>query len=117
MNEQLAHGQDTKSYSDWGDIQPQSVTSGVLQGSILSSVLFNIFMINLDAGLQGVLDKFADDTKLEGAADSLEGRKALQIDLNNVEDWAITYGVQQGKVLDSAQAEYNPGCTDWAMRF
>ncbi|KAJ7395221.1 hypothetical protein BTVI_157736 [Pitangus sulphuratus] len=42
------------------------------------------------SGLERTLNKFADDTKVGGAVDSLEGREALQRDLNKSEDWAIT---------------------------
>ncbi|GAB0182787.1 mitochondrial enolase superfamily member 1 [Grus japonensis] len=60
----------------------RSVMSGVPQGSALGLVLLNIFVGDTESGIKCTLSKFADDTNM------LEGRDAIQSDLDRLERWA-----------------------------
>lgn len=52
--------------------------SCVSHGSVLESILFNIFIGDVDKGIGCTLSKFADDAKLEENVNLHVDRKALQ---------------------------------------
>lgn len=51
--------------------------SSVPQGTVLGLMIFNIIISDTDCGIKCTFRKFADDTKLCGVVNTLEGQDAI----------------------------------------
>ena len=64
-----------------------SVTSGILQGSVLGPLLFLLYIEDITKNIESVIKIFADDTKVFRALNSSQDRINLQTDLDKLLSW------------------------------
>ncbi|CAM5165119.1 unnamed protein product [Natator depressus] len=85
-------------FSEW-----RGVTSGVPQGSVLGPILFNLFINDLEKGVNREVAKFADDTNLLKIVKTKADCEELQKDLTKLSDWAtkwqMKFNVDKCKVM------------------
>ncbi|KAF7250038.1 RNA-directed DNA polymerase from mobile element jockey [Varanus komodoensis] len=79
------------------------VTSRVPQGSVLGPILFNLFINDMEEGVNSLLIKFTDDTKTGAVATTEEQVLQIQKDLDRLWKWAgdnrMAFNVDKCKVL------------------
>ena len=69
--------------------------------------MLDIFINDLDTGVECILRNFAYDTKPGGTFDSMQAQEVLQRDLDRLEHWIINSSMEfnKGKWLESSSAE------------
>ena len=76
---------------------------GVPQGSVLGPQLFTISVNNLEERIEGIVTKFADDTKICKGTGGIEEAGGLQKDLDRLGEWAkkwqMEYNVEKYDVM------------------
>ena len=70
------------------------ITSGVPQGSVLASVLFLLYMNDIDGNIISSIRLFADDSIIYRKMSSKTDHEILQTDLNQLQTWSDKWQIE-----------------------
>jgi len=79
-----------ESVSGWYIFELEKGVEWCSQGSVLGSVLFLIFINDLDNAISNNLLKFTDDTKVRAVDNRFDGVR-LQSDFDSLGDWGVKW--------------------------
>ena len=65
------------------------MTSGVAQGSVLSPIMFLLYINDIPAAVKSYMGMLADDAKITRRIRSVEDCNMLQEDLNRIYNWSV----------------------------
>lgn len=87
------------------------MTTGVLQVSLLVPPLLNIFVSDVDNGIEYIISNFANNTKLRGGIAILKGKDTVHKALDRLKRWAsatMNEAVQHNEAAQQVQVS-KPG--------
>ena len=88
-----------------------NVTSGTPQGTVLSTILFLIFIDDIDNNLLCHISKFADDSKISKKISCISDAYALQKSLDYLSSWAdkwnVKFNISKCKALNLGHKNLN----------
>ena len=94
-------------YSSWS-----GVTSGVPQGSVLAPIMFQIYINDMQEGLNSYINLFADDAKLLRVIKRQAYCMELQRDIDKIHEWSkrwkLEFNAKKCHVMEMGKSKTRP---------
>ena len=94
-------------YSSWN-----SVTSGVPQGSVLAPIMFQIYINDMQEGLNSYINLFAHDAKLLRVIKSQADCMEIQRDIDKIHEWSkrwkLEFNAKKCHVMEMGKSKTRP---------
>ena len=88
------------------------VTSGVPQGSVLAPIMFQIYINDMQEGLNSYINLFADDAKLLRVIKSHADCMELQRDIDKIHEWSkrwkLEFNAKKCHVMEIGKSKTRP---------